>query len=295
MTSYTEAIKKFLTEIIAKHLTADAIIAIEKIIAENFSLESERSFYLTFSKVPRITGKSLLALSENDLNQAQHIIDGFNIKNWTVDRASRVLIILSLVFDNNQKTEKMLDKMFSFADAEELVALYSSFALLPFPDYFIERAAEGIRNNMTLVFDAIALNNPYPALYLSESAWNQLVLKAVFNNRPLNHIYNIDLRANINLAQMLSSFAHERWAAGRSVTPELWRCVGPFIDDKIFPDLIKTISSSNALEQQAGALACASSTHKGALELLNGKPALIKQIQQQTISWQSIANSLYSN
>ena len=295
MTSHTEAIKTFLTEIIAKHLTADAIIAIEKIIADNYSLESERSFYLTFSKVPRITGKSLLTLSEQDLNQAQHIIHGFNIKNWTVDRASRVLIILSLAFDNNQKTEKMLDKMFSFADAEELVALYSSFALLPLPDYFIERAAEGIRNNMTLVFDAIALNNPYPAIYLSENAWNQLVLKAVFNNRPLNQIYNIDQRANINLAQMLSSFAHERWAAGRAVTPELWRCVGPFIDDNILPDLVKIISSSNALEQQAGALAFASSTHKGALDLLNENATLKKQIQQQTLSWQSIADNLYSN
>ena len=87
--------------------------------------------------------------------------------------------------------------------------------LLPYPEHFIDLAIDGLRSNITSVFNAIALHNPYPADYFAEAAWNQMVLKAVFVDSPLSHIQGLDARANDKLARMLGDYAHERWAAGR--------------------------------------------------------------------------------
>ena len=76
-------------------------------------------------------------------------------------------------------------------------------------------------------------NNPYPAENLNEAAWNQMVLKAFFTEKPIDQIIGLDERANERLARTLSDYAHERWAAHRSVNPLLWRCVAPFINEQM--------------------------------------------------------------
>jgi hypothetical protein len=136
----------------------------------------------------------------------------------------------------------------------EQVALYSALPLLPYPEEFVSRAAEGVRTNMRDVFDAVVLQNPFPAGFFSEEQWNQMVLKAVFTSRPLYTICGIDDRCNARLAEMLLDFAHERWAAGRKVTPELWRCVAPYVTERNSADIQKLSESPDELEQLAAAL-----------------------------------------
>jgi hypothetical protein len=111
-------------------------------------------------------------------------------------------------------------------------ALYQSLPIMPYPKELTQRAAEGVRSNITSVFDAVAHHNPYPADYMDDDAFNQIVLKALFVGSPLYKIQGLDRRANRKLAKMLIEYAHERWSAGRVISPELWRPVGPFIDEK---------------------------------------------------------------
>jgi len=66
--------------------------------------------------------------------------------------------------------------------------------------------------------------NPYPADYFDDLAWNQMVLKALFVG-SLHLIYGLDTRANSHTSDG-NDYAHERWAAKRSVSPEIWRLVG---------------------------------------------------------------------
>jgi hypothetical protein len=82
----------------------------------------------------------------------------------------------------------VLDQLFGTADVGEQTALYLSLPLLPYAASFKHRASEGIRTNMTVVFNAIALDNPYAAEFMEEAAWNQLVLKAIFVGSPLHRI-----------------------------------------------------------------------------------------------------------
>ena len=188
----------------------------------------ERNLFTAFSSVSRYLGKQKLELSTEELQVANELITGWNPLNWTVDQGGRTLLILSFPHEDEDKYVATLDKIFAAADVGESIALYQSLSLLPHPEKFKLRAAEGIRSNMTSVFNAVALYNPYPARYLDDLAWNQMILKALFVGSPLHPIYGLERRNNEQLSQMLIDYARERLAAKRTVNPELWQLVMPF-------------------------------------------------------------------
>ena len=188
----------------------------------------ERNLFTAFSSVSRYLGKQKLELSTEELQVANELITGWNPINWTLDQVGRTLLILSFPHEDEDKYVATLDKIFAAADVGESIALYQSLSLLPHPEKFKLRAAEGIRSNMTSVFNAVALYNPYPAEYLDDLAWNQMILKALFVGSPLQPIYGSERRNNEQLSQMLIDYARERLAAKRTVNPELWQLVAPF-------------------------------------------------------------------
>jgi len=198
------------------------------------------------------------------------------------------LLLLRAPQQASSQYTALLDKLFSTADVSELVTLYASLPLLPYPEAHARRAAEGVRTTMISVFDAIALHNPYPRDYLPQEAWNQLVLKAVFNARPLYQIVGLDDRHNEPLARMLLDYAHERWAAGRTLTPEVWRLVGPYLTTSMLPDVHRLLHSADALQAQAGTLALAASKLPEARELLPAGP------QGSEADWQWIGERAYT-
>ena len=189
---------------------------------------TERTLFTAFSSVSRYLGKQKLELSTQELQAAQELITGWHPLNWTVDQVGRTLLILSFPQVDADKYVATLDKIFAAADVGEAIALYQSLPLLPHPEKFRLRAAEGVRSNMNSVFNAVALYNPYPAEYLDDLAWNQMVLKALFIGSPLEPIYGLERRNNKQLSQMLIDYARERLAAKRTVNPELWQLVAPF-------------------------------------------------------------------
>lgn len=250
----------------------------------------DKDLFLAFSAAPRFVGKEKLHVTDEDLEQANRIRKGFNPGRWTADQAARTLILLSLPAQDADAYAKKVETLFSTADMGELVALYGSLPLLPYPDKFKERAAEGVRTNMGDVYEAVALENPYSAEFMEEDPWNQLVLKTLFVGKPLYRIYGIDERSNLKLTRMLSDYAHERWAAGRPVSPELWRPVGPFIDESNFKDIQKLLSQPNEVEREAAALACAQSSYGPAKELLEANPELKRKVENGEINWSLIGS-----
>ena len=246
-----------------------------------------RVFYTSFSAVPRYTGKADLALSDADRQAAEAARPGWQPAGWSADQAGRTLLVLSLLGEApNEDALAAFERVFDHADVGESVALYQSLPLLPQPDRHRGRAAEGVRSNMTSVLEAVALRNPYPAEQLDDTAWNQMVLKAVFVGSPLHAIYGLDERANPKLARMLVDYAHERWAAGRSVTPELWRPVGPFAEDAMLDDLQRVLTEGDRAEREAAALALAQSPADRAAAILDEHPALREAIEDGALTWE---------
>lgn len=250
---------------------------------------TERVFFTAFSAVPRYTGKKDLELTAEEKQTALNIRPGWFPSHWSVDRMGRTLLLLALPHDNVETYVRSLEQLFTTADVSELVTLYQSLPLLPYPELHLDRAAEGIRNNMTAVFDAVALHNPYPADYFDTKAWNQMILKAVFVGSPLHQIWGLEARANPELARMLVDYAHERWAAKRPVNPELWRLVGPFADAAIVTDLERVFNQSDVVQQEAAALACSQSTLPQAQALLARRPDLHSLIEEGHLTWRSFS------
>ena len=246
-------------------------------------------FFTSFSAVPRYTGKADLQLGAADLEAAGALRTNWHPKNWSVDQAARALMVLSLPSDPVGPYVEKLEKVFNAADIGESVVLYQILPLYPYPDRVVDRAAEGLRSNMTSVFEAVALRNPFPAEYFQENAWNQLVLKCCFVGSTLHQVMGLDARANATLASILVDYAHERWAAGRTVTPELWRPVGPFATEDNLADLQRVLEDDDPVQQEAGALALAQCSAPGAAALLGTRPDLKSRIDSGELSWNSFS------
>ncbi len=254
-------------------------------------LEDDQAFYLAFALAPRKLGKSDLNLSPDELEAAKACCEGWQPRLWSVDQAARVLLILTASSDF-AIFQGRLRKLFSTGDMGELVTLYQALALFPNPVSFTAQAAEGLRSNIKAVFEAVAHGNPFPAAHFSEEQWNQMVLKALFIDSTLQPIQGFDQRANAELARILVDYAHERWAAGRAVSPELWRGVGPFVDENNLDDLKRAYGTSDPTEKEGVGLALAASSSAVAQALLAEDEALAQRIHSGEVTWESVHRAL---
>jgi hypothetical protein len=252
---------------------------------------SDRDLYVAVGLVPRKLGKADLALLPSDLEQAAAARSRWDPRGWSVDEAARVLILLRSG-GPGVKFAGRLRQLCRTGDVAEQIAFYRGLPLYPDPELLEEQGGEGARTNMRAVFEAVAHRSPYPREQFSENRWNHMVLKALFVGSLLHPIQGLDERANPGLMRMLCDFAHERWAAGRPVSPELWRCVGPHADDQAQADLQRVLAAGSAVERKAAALAFAACPAPKARELLSSAPDLAAAIERGEISWARLDDEL---
>ncbi|PWK25222.1 hypothetical protein LV89_02848 [Arcicella aurantiaca] len=243
----------------------------------NEKISNAKSTQLAFVSAPRFIGKRLISFE----------IEGNQTQNWTFDRLVRVYLLLKLEEMNPEGFEEQINMLFDTAEIHESIALYSALPLFQNPEKWLLRATDAVRSNVGDIFDSIAFNNVYPVKYFSELAWNQLVLKCIFNEKPIHQIIGLDSRANQHLADTLSDFAHERWAAGRRIPSQVWRLVTNFLNEIIIKDLESLFLSNDLQNQIAATLVCSQTTNSEAKDLLN-KYSLA--INPEMLSWEYLEN-----
>lgn len=280
----TERLNAFLTGIIEQQLAPAAW----QWLQQQSSPGDIVRFNKTFVLIPRKTGKEYIQVSAEQLKALQQIRPGFSIAGYTIDRLCRLWLLLQLDNTNEDAYIKIIENLFLAAEVNELVTLYGALPVLACPQKWAARCAEGIRSNIGAVLETVICDNPYPSEYLSEAAWNQLVLKAFFTEKDIDRIIGLDKRANKALADTLCDYAHERWAASRTVHPQLWRCVAPFIDAANFSDIQKVLESKDPVEQKAALLACYNSNYEPAKALLHQYPETANAIESGKLNWHSL-------
>ncbi len=250
----------------------------------------DRQVFTTFSLITRKLGKAELALSTEQIAAAQTLCPGWTPQSWSIDQAARSWLLLSLPQQDEAQVCHRFEQLFTTSGLQELIALHQTLPLLPHPEQYRFWADEGVRSHMKGVFDAIVLRNPYPAQYFDQDAWNQMVLKTMFVESPLHPIYGLDHRRNSDLARMAIDYVHERWAAHRRVTPELWRLVAPFVNESMLADLAKGLAMNDLVQRRAIGLCCWESGKPEALGLLAPYPKLRQQLEAGEFDWAGICD-----
>jgi hypothetical protein len=284
MTTPAELLRSWLR----RQLSGDAADWLEAQALAVGGAETDRALFLAISLVHRRIGKADLALSAADIAAADAARPGWRPAGWSLDQAARVFILLAAGGSPARFAER-LEQLFATADISELIAFYRGLPLYPDQARYVERAAEGVRTNMKAVFEAVAHNSPYLAEQFSESRWNQMVVKALFIGSTLYPIEGLERRWNPDLTRMLCDYAHERWAAGRAVSYELWRGVGRHADKAAIDDLARVLDRGGPIERQAAALALGESPHREAANILGRDPALAAAVRGGQISWDALA------
>jgi hypothetical protein len=265
----------------------------QKLAAESSDKQLHKTLYLSFSQAVRHTGKNLMETNAAEQAEAYAIHPGWNLSGWTLDQAARIALLLSL--PAGPKTIEALLALQQSADLGEHLALVRALFLLTDAKGLLHVAREAIRSNMRDVFAAISQNNPYPEQYCDDIAWNQMVVKCLFVDLPLRSIYGLDRRANSELCRILVDLSQERLAAGRPLSPEAWRCVGPFADSEVSGSAgeqalqaIETALNGTLSERRGAALSLWATPGKRGRERLIAKaPELIPSLENGTLNWEN--------
>lgn len=189
-----------------------------------------------FTGIPRIVSApgNTLTLSLDEAAAPDRHRLPLVVRDWKLTRLLRVWMLMQVPKMTLETYVKLIERLFMYGEMDELTALYSALPVLHYPDAWRQRCTEGIRSNIGIVRDAVMMDNPYPAAYLDEGAWNQLILKAFFTDTDIHRIIGVEKRNNARLGAALIDYAYERHAAKRAIAPMLWLLAAPFIGERAF-------------------------------------------------------------
>lgn len=280
---------RLLQEWLAPRLSAEALAWLDGQVALIAAGDRPLQLGVAIGLAPRKVGKADLDLTAAEQEAGRAVRPGLDAAGWSVDQAARILLALASHRGDDAAFAGALDRLLSAAEIGEQIALLRGLALFPAGDLLLPRAAEGVRSAMQPVFEAVAHRNPYPRERFGEAAWNQMVVKALFVGSRLAPIQGLDARRNADLARMLVDYAAERRAAGRAVSPELWRCVAPFAGEAEVAVLAETLREGTDVERAGAALALAERASSAAHAALSAAPDLAAAAADGRLTWDTIA------
>lgn len=144
------------------------------------------------------------------------------LAGWTLEDAGRLALLLARAAATSP--EQFADDAvacYEMGDSREQRSWLRAVAFLPEPERYLPLVIDACRTNILPLFESVACENPYPSRFFPERNFNQMVLKALFNNVGLARIQGLSDRLNPDLARMASDYAAERRAAGRSIPADI--------------------------------------------------------------------------
>ena len=176
-----------------------------------------------YAHAPLSVGRSPLALTAEQLQELRAAVPGLGFERWSRDDAVRALLLMAhrRGGSTGQAFVDAALACFEHGDAREQQSWLRALPLWPEAESFLPYAVDACRTNIVPVFEALACENPYPGGHFPDRNFNQMVLKAMFNDIALARIVSLPSRLNADLTRMARDYAAERTAAGRSVPADI--------------------------------------------------------------------------
>jgi hypothetical protein len=142
--------------------------------------------------------------------------------HWALEDAGRLVLLLKRHrAESSESFAADAIACYEMGDTREQQSWLRAVAFLPDAHRYLALVIDACRTNILPLFEAVACENPYPGRYFPEPNFNQMVLKALFNNVALARIEALSERVNPDLARMAADYAAERRAAGRSIPADI--------------------------------------------------------------------------
>ena len=160
------------------------------------SASAVKDLYMTYTLI----GSKVKAITDFVAPEtAGEIYDYIKLQNGNLQQITRIYLLSEVLTAAPEVFTSKIANLISVADTGELEAFLKFMILLPAAENYKNTAVDALRTNIATIFDAIAMNNPYPAKFFNHQQWNQMFLKAAFMERDLNQILAIDKLSLIHI------------------------------------------------------------------------------------------------
>ena len=251
-------------------------------------------WFKALGMAPRKLGKADLQPSQVELQAAQTLRQGLDPTEWSVDQTARIAFTLAFYQGDEAGFVQHVAMLIDTSEINELLAIFRGFALFPHPEALEPKAREAIRSTMRPVYEAMSHRNPYPFEFFDEAAWNQMIVKAFFLDSSIWQIQGVDERYNADLSEILISLVQERWAAGRFIAPEIWRCAVPHANAEGVAVILQALAGK-ALERELQVIAKVCLSHPALCppEVVQAVKAKQWSSDPSSLAWSSFASASY--
>jgi hypothetical protein len=222
-------------------------------------------------------------LGDDLLSEAMAIDTTFSpldIRHWNCADAGRLVLLITAIECDPSQAEATITAYHQMGDEAERIALMRGLIFFAPGDYLTRLALEAGRTNSLELLSALTLDNPYPASFYTEPAFNQMVLKGLFLGLAIERVVGIEQRANPELTRMCENYVVERENAGRAVPVDVWLAIGPFASDRGRQQMLSYLNHEETGHRYYAALALS--------QRLSQEPSLAailrERLQSETVS-----------
>jgi hypothetical protein len=150
-----------------------------------------RAFRAEWARAGRRAGSAPVELTAEE-GERVRAAGGAPVSGWAADELARAaLLARALSVAAHDGHLPLMAALYQRGTIRERQALLRALAWLPDPGRFADLAAEATQTRVVSVFEAIALQNPYPARWLARPLFDQMVRKAVALRLPVERIVGL--------------------------------------------------------------------------------------------------------
>lgn len=169
-------------------------------------------------------GQLVLRLPLQARHRALFGTETFASDGWSLADGARVLLLRRLLDSGRWPVAELIGAAYVYGDEQERCAIARGAYWLAPAGELNPLLVDAKRTNSMALFAAVVLDNPWPAAWFDDAAFNQAVLKALFLDLDIRRVAGLAARHNAELVRMCDDYRQERALAGRPV-PESIRLV----------------------------------------------------------------------